>query len=198
MEASRTGASRTRFPISAKPQTFRKQPRKPDAWKSLIDPGQQHDVARHLVSGDETVCICSFPQRQGAVEQRFDRAGLAATTPSDLTASIPPVPLTERTAVANTTGNAAISLGARLVSSLTTARSAASCRASRNRRNSRNRRLRLRDAFETIIPNPGRCWINVASSSAYRNDRCTKSVGSDFFNSLGYKQTSRRPKSTSA
>ena len=53
------------------------------------------------------MCICGFPQRQGAVEQRFDRAGLAATTPSDLTASIPPVPLTERTAVANTTGNAA-------------------------------------------------------------------------------------------
>ncbi len=30
------------------------------------------------------------------------------------------------------------------------------------------------------------------------SDSCTKSVGSDFFNSLGYKQTSSRPKLRSA
>jgi hypothetical protein len=44
--------------------------------------------------------------------------------------------------------------------------------------------------FETMIQNPGRCWINVASSSAYKNDSCTKSVGSDFFNSLSQKRKS--------
>ncbi len=43
--------------------------------------------------------------------------------------------------------------------------------------------------FEIIIQNPVRFRINVASSSAYKNDSCTKSVGSDFFNSLSQKQT---------
>jgi hypothetical protein len=41
-----------------------------------------------------------------------------------------------------------------------------------------------------MIQNPGRCWINVASSSAYKNDSCTKSVGSDFFNSLSHNRKS--------
>jgi hypothetical protein len=36
--------------------------------------------------------------------------------------------------------------------------------------------------IETMIQNPGRCGINVTSSSAYRKDGCEKSVGSDFFN----------------
>ncbi len=45
--------------------------------------------------------------------------------------------------------------------------------------------------FETMIQNPGRYRINVASSPAYKNDSCTKSVGSDFFNTLGCKQTLR-------
>jgi hypothetical protein len=52
--------------------------------------------------------------------------------------------------------------------------------------------------FETMIQKPGRCWINVASGSAYENDSYTKSVGSDFFDSLGYEQTSSHPKSISA
>ena len=37
-----------------------------------------------------------------------------------------------------------------------------------------------------------------ASSAVYRNDSFTKLVGSDFFNTLGYKETSGRPKMTSA
>ena len=37
-----------------------------------------------------------------------------------------------------------------------------------------------------------------ASSAVYRNDSFTKLVGSDFFNTLGYEQTSSRPKSMSA
>ena len=38
----------------------------------------------------------------------------------------------------------------------------------------------------------------TAPITSGRSDSCAKSVGSDFFNSLGYKQTFSRPKSTSA
>ncbi len=40
-----------------------------------------------------------------------------------------------------------------------------------------------------FIQNPGRYCINVASSPAYKNDSCTKSVGSDFFNTLSQQRT---------
>ncbi len=44
--------------------------------------------------------------------------------------------------------------------------------------------------LETMIQSPGRNCINIASSSAYRNDSCVKSDRSDFFNTLGYKRKS--------
>jgi hypothetical protein len=39
--------------------------------------------------------------------------------------------------------------------------------------------------LEIMIQNPERCGIIVALTPVYRNDNCAKSVGSEFFNSLG-------------
>ncbi len=50
--------------------------------------------------------------------------------------------------------------------------------------------------FETMIQKPRRCWINVASGSAYENDSYTKSVGSDFFDSLSQEETFERAKAS--
>ncbi len=59
-------------------------------------------------------------------------------------------------------------------------------------------KVRTLNIFETMFQNLGFRRINIAESAAHSNDSCTKSVGSDFFNTLGYKQTSSRPKSKSA
>ena len=59
-------------------------------------------------------------------------------------------------------------------------------------------KVRTLNIFETMFQNLGFRRINIAENAAHTNNSCTKSVGSDFFNTLGYKQTFSRRKSTSA